>query len=172
MCVNLENGIQFIKRKYYLTVLKGLSYDVGYAIAKNIENFPNKRSFISDKPINFEKFGFKSFDDFKSALDIACPGIMDEIQGFCDGLNLNPNKVQFFQNSYDIPRNCSALTLLSEYTQSNHTIVAYSNEWSYLDPLEDFTFITSQIDRKLKHFSFMGFGFGRGNGFNEKGLGI
>ncbi|MFX1508589.1 MAG: hypothetical protein ACFFDC_21105, partial [Promethearchaeota archaeon] len=130
-----------------MTVLKGSSYDVGLAIAKNIEKYPNKRSFITNNPINFEKFGFKSFDDFKSALEIVCPGIIDEIHGFCDGLNLNPNMVQFFQSAYDIPRNCSALTLLPECTQANHTIVAYSNEWSYLDPLEDFTFVTSQVDR-------------------------
>ncbi len=172
MCNDLENKLQLLKKKYYLTVLKGSSYDVGYAIAKDIDKFPNKRSFIAEAPVKFKKFGFKDFDDFKSSLEMACPGIIDEIQGFCDGLNLNPKKVQFFQTVYDIPRNCSVLTLLPKLTTNNHTLVAYSNEWSYLDPLEDFAFVTSQVDRKYRHFSFMSFGFGRGNGFNEKGLGI
>lgn len=172
MCNDLENTPRLIKKQYYLTVLKGSSYDIGYAIAKDIESFPNKRSFISKRVVKFKKFGFKSFDDFKSSLEMVCPGIIDEIQGFCDGLNLNPKKVQFFQTAYDIPRNCSVLTLLPKYTINNHTIVAYSNEWSYLDPLEDFTFVTCHADEKYQHFSFMGFGFGRGNGFNEKGLGI
>ena len=172
MCVNLKSNQQLLKKKYYLTVLKGSSYDVGYAIAKDIENFPNKRSFVSGNTVKVKKLGFKSFDDFKNTLEVACPGILDEIQGFCDGLKLDPKKVQFFHSAYDIPRNCSVLTLLPKYTSDNHTVVAYSNEWSYLDPLEDFTFVTSQIDNKFQHFSFMGFGFGRGNGFNEKGLGI
>jgi predicted choloylglycine hydrolase len=163
---------QLIKKKYYLAVIKGSSYDVGYSIAKEIDNFPNKRSFITKETVKFKKKGFTDFDDFKNSLEVVCPGIIDEIQGFCDGMDLNPQRVQFFHTAYDIPRNCSVISLLPTLTENKHTLVAYSNEWSYLDPLEDFIFVTSQVDQKYKHFSFMASGFGRGNGFNEKGLGI
>ncbi|MFX0125458.1 MAG: C45 family autoproteolytic acyltransferase/hydrolase [Candidatus Hodarchaeota archaeon] len=168
----MKKKLQLFKKKYYLTVIKGSSYDVGFSIAKDVDKFPNKRSFIAKNTVKFRKFGFKNFDDFKSSLEMACPGIIEEIQGFCDGLNLNLKRIQFFHTAYDIPQNCSVLTLLPQLTSNNSTLVAYSNEWSYLDPLEDFTFVTSQVDQKYKHFSFMAFGFGRGNGFNEKGLGI
>ena len=168
----MRDNFKLIKKKYYLTVIKGSSFDVGYAIAKNIGKFPNKRSFVSNNKVKFKKMGYKNFKDFEESLEVVCPGILEETQGFCEGLDLDPKKLQFFHTAYDIPQFCTVLTLLPELTAKKHIKVAYSNEWSYLDPLEDFTFVTSEVDQKFKHFSFMIFGFGRGNGFNEKGLGI
>ncbi len=172
MCCDLTRKEEVMTKKYYLGILEGSSYDVGYTIAKNIEKFPNKNSFIAKNTVNFKKLGFNNFDDFKDSLEQTLPGINDEIQGFCDGLNLNPKKVQFFQMAFVMPKKCSQLTVLPAIASNKHIMVAYSNEWSYLDPMEDFSFIKCKVDQKYRHFSYMSYGFGRGNGFNEKGLGI
>jgi predicted choloylglycine hydrolase len=172
MCCVLTRNEQVVTKQYYLGILEGSSYDVGYAIAKNIKKFPNKNSFISEKTVNSKKIGFNNFNDFQDSLEQTLPGITDEIQGFCDGLNLNPKKVQFFHMAFIRPKNCSQLAVLPAITSNKHVMVAYSNEWSYLDPTEDLAFIKCKIGQKYRHFSYMSYGFGRGNGFNEKGLGI
>ena len=80
-------------------VLEGTSYEVGKMQGEIIKETKDKEplaSFASNDDVH-EKLGFENFNEMKALYEDLCPGIMDELQGLADSLDIPVEKIAFCQ---------------------------------------------------------------------------
>lgn len=145
--------------------LEGNNYEIGYKLGKLLKDFPMKEVFLNNEII-LEK---EDILNLKSLLNKYSNGIVEEIEGFADGLGVSSDKILYNAMSYLKPR-CSQIGLSNKITENNHTILARNYEFSHL--AEDFNLMRTKVNGKYAHLGTSVLFFGRDDGINEKGLAI
>ncbi|UCE14815.1 MAG: hypothetical protein JSV04_06440 [Candidatus Heimdallarchaeota archaeon] len=158
------------KVNFHHLVLEGTQYEVGQQLGRMIGNLPGGNEFATSGKIDLEKVGFSSFDKLWDYTEECCPGITQEIQGFADHFEITPDKVPFWNWTFNdsLGGGCSQFAVLSSIAQNQRTFVGRSYEWNHKE--EDLKLITTRINGKAAHIGFSCLMHGRHDGMNEKGL--
>jgi predicted choloylglycine hydrolase len=116
------------------------------------------------------KLGFANWDALQNNCEACCPGLIDEIQGFADGLGIAVDSVPFWNWTYQpsMGGNCSQLAVLSPVTDNQHIYAGRSYEWNHNE--EDLKLFTTRVKGTARHIGFSCLLFGRHDGINEHGL--
>ncbi|MFW9885977.1 MAG: C45 family autoproteolytic acyltransferase/hydrolase [Candidatus Thorarchaeota archaeon] len=155
---------------YHYLVLEGSSYEVGIQLAEYVKLDAVRREFFTSAKLDIHKLGFKSFQLLQEYYEECCPGIIEEIQGLADGLEVSPEQVPLWKDSVGITAgsNCSQLLVLPSASADNHLYLGRSYEWIHTE--EDLVLCTTRVDGKASHIGFTSLLSGRQEGMNEHGL--
>jgi len=154
-----------IKVKGYHTVLKGSSYEIGQQQANIlVKKYPQALKCVIGETSNISNNLFK---DLITLFDRFCPGLNEEIIGFCDVLKVSPNKLQYFDMTW-LNAGCSHLAVLPEKTIDGHTYVLRNYDFS--ENMDDMRLCTTHVEGLYYHTGFSIGYFGRSEGINEHGL--
>jgi predicted choloylglycine hydrolase len=165
----LNQEYSVIKKSVQHVVLEGSSYEVGRQQGEILKKEdPEAARWFASADVDPKKLGFNDFDELQAFYEKYCPGITDEIQGFADGLTVNPDKLQLYNPPIYQPANCSQFAVLSSITDDKHVYVGRSYEFNHNQ--NDFRLCTVRIKGKTKHIGFTEFLLGRDDGINDQGL--
>jgi predicted choloylglycine hydrolase len=159
-------------------VLEGTSYEVGKMQGEIIKETKDKNalaSFASNDDVP-EKLGFENFNEMKALYEELCPGIMEELQGLADSLDIPVEKIAFYQESFS-PGHCAHAVAFPAITKDDHVYVGRSYESSIKDhesiwDVSDWRLCTTRVKGKSHHIGFSSLLLGRIDGLNQYGLSI
>jgi len=152
--------------KGYFASLSGSYYEIGRQQGEFVKNNP----FLVSHFIQQEKY--ISDDYWKESRDILeqyCPGINEEIEGFCDVLKIFPRQVMYYYQTY-LKAGCSHCAILPQKTDSKHTYVLRNYDLS--PQVDDMRFCSTRVTGSYYHSGFSTQFFGRTEGMNEHGLSV
>jgi predicted choloylglycine hydrolase len=171
-----------IDSKFQHLVLEGSAYKVGQLQGEILKKNKEMRTRIeksfskfltelglppSGKPA-LKEMGCRDFGELQALFEEHCPGLCEELQGFADSLGVAVSELPFYGATYQAPRNCTQIALLSSLTDDEHVYVGRSYEWIHTE--EDLRLCTMRVKGNATHTGFSTFLFGRADGVNEHGI--
>ncbi len=161
---------EIVEKVFHHIILEGSSYEIGQQLARYNRRNPSSVKWFTETKIDPEKFGFENFESLNAFFEEYCPGIGEEIQGFCDELGLNSSTSAFYAVSCmaATKQTCSQLAILPSYTKDNQFYLGRSYEWNLTE--DDLLLCTTRVKGKVAHLGMSGILFGRLEGMNEHGL--
>jgi predicted choloylglycine hydrolase len=163
----MNSNTPSIKTSFTHSILQGSAYQVGQAEANAIKdipgftNFLNSGSTFSNRPPFFETI--QLIREF-------CPGLEEEISGFCDTIKIKMEDLVYLASSHLDKVHCSHLAVLPALTQNHHTLVG--RNYDFGETMDDKRLCSTFIQGKNAHIGFSTLLFGRQEGMNEHGLTI
>jgi predicted choloylglycine hydrolase len=159
----MENG-QELHGRFKVMALEGDSRGIGrqmarFALSANPESATALRAKTGPVP-----------DAILRSFDEACPGVVEEQEGFAEGLGIPRGETAFLACSALKGANCSQAAVRPRAASSGHCLVMRSYEWR---PDEDD--LTLCVTRKAGRYAHLGcsvWGSGRMDGMNERGLSV
>lgn len=165
----MTNEFNIIKKTFHHDVVEGTHYEIGKQQAEYLkERAPKSVEWLTKKDLDPKKLGFNNFEELEDHYEEFCPGIIDEFNGFADGLGVKPRELSLFGPPIFAHSNCSQIAITSPITKDNHVYVARSYEFNHTQ--DDFRLLTTRIKGKAKTIGFTGFVLGRNDGMNEYGF--
>lgn len=148
----------------YFSFLEGNSHEIGRRQGEEIKKIPNVMNVVLlSEPIDEAKF-----KDMEKLMNQYCPGLIEELQGFADSLNVNPSYLNFFDEALLQPGGCSLGAVLPSKTNDSKTYVLRNYDLS--PAISDMRLCTTKVKGKYSHTGFSVSYFGRSEGLNEKGF--
>ncbi len=165
----MSGKCRLLRREFQHVILEGSAFDVGKQQSEILKRTkPQTAKWFSSAKVDSAKIGSASFEELKAYYEAYCPGIVEEILGFADGLGARPENVRLFDPPIYNLGNCSLIAFLSGATGDKHVYVARSYEYN---PNEnDLRLCTARIKGRPKHLGFSELALGRDDGINEHGL--
>ncbi|MGG0155632.1 C45 family autoproteolytic acyltransferase/hydolase [Bacillus mycoides] len=154
------------KVKGYFSSLKGSHYEIGKQQGEFVKNhlylipqFMQEEHLISDN----------HWTESRKILNKYCPGINEEIEGFCEVLKI-PSKNMMYYYQTLLKAGCSHCAVLSKKTDLEHTYVLRNYDLS--PKIDDMRFCSTHVEGAYAHSGFSTQYFGRTEGVNEHGLSV
>ncbi|MBD5113997.1 MAG: linear amide C-N hydrolase [Ruminococcaceae bacterium] len=144
-----------IGRQRALTMKEAMPDDIGYFV----QSTESGNGVISARLAH----------DRMKAIEKACPGLTEEIEGFASEINTDPEKMVFYSFSHFEAPNCCQIFVSPEHTVDQCTYMGRSYE--YYDADERSLCIT-RVKGRPKHMGFSLHNAGRTEGMNEYGLAV
>ncbi|CAM4325123.1 MULTISPECIES: C45 family autoproteolytic acyltransferase/hydolase [Bacillus cereus group] len=152
--------------KGYFSSLKGSHYDIGKQQGEFVKNYPYLiPQFIEQEHLVSDNYWTES----RNILNQYCPGINEEIEGFCEVLKI-PSKHMMYYYQTLLKAGCSHCVVLPKKTDSKHTYVLRNYDLS--PKIDDMRFFSTHVEGTYAHSGFSTFYFGRTEGVNEHGLAV
>lgn len=181
---NMNRDYNIVNGKFQHVILEGTAYEVGQKqgkilkgdeemrarIDRTVSSFSSQLGASRDGKPDLKKMGFQDFHELQSFFEDYCPGLNEEMKGFADSLGVETSEVPFYSATYNVPKNCSQVAVLSSATNDKHVYVGRSYEWTHTE--EDLRLCTTRIEGKAAHIGFSIFLFGRADGLNEHGVSV
>lgn len=145
--------------------LTGSSYEIGRQQGEVIRTIPGWAGFMSSTPMDWSD---KYLNELKPLYSEFCPGMLDEIQGLADAMQIKPEQVVYHSTTYLIPPRCSHFVVLPRLTENGHTLVGRSYEFG--PDSDDKRLCLTQVQGKFRHIGNSSIMLGRLDGMNEHGL--
>jgi predicted choloylglycine hydrolase len=165
----MSDGFNIIKKTFQHDVVEGTHYEIGKQQAELLKNrSPDAVKWFSKNQINPKDLGFSDFKELEALYDEFCPGIIDEFQGFSEGLSIDLQELSLFGPPIYKQGNCSQMAVTPSITKNNHVYVGRSYEFNQVE--DDFRLVTARIKGKAKTLGFSCFTLGRLDGFNDHGF--
>ncbi|GIN94381.1 choloylglycine hydrolase [Siminovitchia terrae] len=148
----------------YFSFLEGNSYEIGRRQGEEIKKIPNAMNVVLlPEPIDEAKF-----KDMEKLMNQYCPGLIEELQGFADSLNVKPSYLNFFDEALLQPGGCSLGAVLPSKTNDSKTYVLRNYDLS--PAISDKRLCTTKVKGKYSHTGFSVSYLGRSEGLNEMGF--
>ncbi|MDO8124425.1 MAG: C45 family peptidase [Candidatus Hermodarchaeota archaeon] len=165
-----ESQYKLIDVKYHHIVIEGSHYEIGKQLAELLSQEPNAKQMHVSAKVNLKKLGFKDFETLWSYCEECAPGVIDEIQGFADGMEVSPQNLPFWNWTFtpSLGGECSQFAILSPTTKDHQIYAGRTYEWIHTE--EDLKLFTTRVKGKADHIGFSCLLFGRHDGINEHGL--
>jgi len=148
-------------------ILRGSAYEVGQEQARQIEHIPGFVEFFRsgrDIPARLEfRHALSQFSRYN-------PGLVEEIEGFCDVLKIPPEHLIYYASTCLTATHCSHLVVLPSLTEAGHILVG--RNYDFGDTMDDMRLCSTYIEGKYAHIGFSNMFFGRNDGLNEHGLSV
>ncbi|PFO63927.1 choloylglycine hydrolase [Bacillus cereus] len=152
--------------KGYFSSLKGSHYDIGKQQGEFVKNYPYLiPQFIEQEHLVSDNYWTES----RNILNQYCPGINEEIEGFCEVLKI-PSKHMMYYYQTLLKAGCSHCVVLPKKTDSKHTYVLRNYDLS--PKIDDMRFCSTHVEGAYVHSGFSTQYFGRTEGVNEHGLAV
>ena len=150
----------------YTMNLEGTNYEAGYQMGKIVGESQTLTALHTQ---HVTGFGTNEWKEAEAMFKRWCPGLTEEMEGFADALNVNPDQIFFYGMTYLQPR-CSQIALLPHMTEEHKPLLARNYEFNH--QAEDFTLVKTRIQGKYMHMGTSVLFFGRDDGINEHGLAV
>ncbi len=148
-------------------ILKGSAYEVGALQGNLIKDIPGFIEFFrSGRDVPQKQDFGKTLLLFRKH----CPGVAEEIEGFCDCVKIPPEHIIYYAATCLPAAHCSHLVALPSITQSHHVLVG--RNYDFGDSMDDRRLCSTSIEGKYRHLGFSTMFFGRNDGMNEHGLSV
>jgi len=161
-----EESGQILKEvKFVHTVFEGASYEVGRMLGETLKQTGRAlKSYDPPEPEQTEK-------EMRELYQRHCPGLVDEIQGVADCLEV-PFQQALFCASVVSPdvQHCSHAAILPSLTANGHTYVARVYDFFLYD--SDLHLSTVRAQGNYAHLGFAELLSGRNDGINSRGLSV
>ena len=152
--------------KGYFSSLKGSHYDIGKQQGEFVKNHPYLiPQFIQKEHLISNNYWTES----RNILNQYCPGINEEIEGFCEVLKIPARNLMYYYQTL-LKAGCSHCVVLPKKTDSKHTYVLRNYDLS--PKIDDMRFCSTHVEGAYVHSGFSTFYFGRTEGVNEHGLSV
>ncbi|KAB2451891.1 choloylglycine hydrolase [Bacillus sp. CH126_4D] len=152
--------------KGYFSSLKGSHYDIGKQQGEFVKNHPYLiPQFIQQEHLVSDNY----WSECRNILNQYCPGINEEIEGFCEVLKI-PSKHMMYYYQTLLKAGCSHGVVLPKKTDSQHTYILRNYDLS--PEIDDMRFCSTHAEGTYAHSGFSTFYFGRTEGVNEHGLAV
>ncbi|MDH4424646.1 choloylglycine hydrolase [Bacillus sp. AFS054943] len=150
--------------KGYFSLLKGNHYQIGKKQGEFVKQHPYLiPQFIQQEHSVSDNYWKES----RNILGQYCPGINEEIEGFCEVLKI-PSKNMMYYYQTLLKAGCSHCAVLPKKTDSEHTYVLRNYDLS--PKIDDMRFCSTHVEGAYAHSGFSSQYFGRTEGVNEHGL--
>lgn len=164
--IQCEGEIMVYQVKGYFSSLKGSHYEVGKQQGEFVKNHPylipqfmQQENLISDS----------HWTESRNVLKQYCPGINEEIEGFCEVLKIPSRNMMYYYQTL-LKAGCSHCAVLPKKTDLKHTYVLRNFDLS--PKIDDMRFCSTHVEGAYAHSGFSTQYFGRTEGVNEHGLSI
>ena len=97
----LEYNLEEVK--FHHVVLEGTHYEIGEQLAYYIKQDKDRLKRYTCEKLDPIKYGFETFEDFRSYYEKFCAGITEELQGAADTLNLSLDMMSYWGTSLSFP---------------------------------------------------------------------
>ncbi|MBI9045778.1 MAG: hypothetical protein JEZ06_14905 [Anaerolineaceae bacterium] len=155
----------FREVNFHYINLEGSAYQIGLQQAKIAKRTPAFKNFLSSGRGHFST---QEFSNGENLMERFCPGIIAEIQGLADGLDVPIEDIIFFNHSYLLKGNCSHFVVDPSKTVDHQILVGRSYEFG--DIADDLRLCNMKVDNKNRLIGSSTLLFGFNEGINEKGL--
>ncbi|WP_010503211.1 C45 family autoproteolytic acyltransferase/hydolase [Paenibacillus elgii] len=149
--------------KGYFSSLQGTSYEIG----RQQGRFVKAWSHLLPATVSARDTPAQRMSETTKLLDTFCPGIREEIAGFCDELEVPVSRINYYAGTY-IEAGCSHCAVLPGKTSDNRTYVLRNYDLS--PQLDDMRLCSTSVTGRYAHTGFSVCLFGRSEGMNEHGL--
>jgi len=151
--------------QHTLMTLAGTPYEIGRQQGEMIRSIPPFARYMTSGP---EEWAAQHYAEEEALYRQFCPGLLEEVQGVADVLQVPPARVRYNYESYLIPPRCSHFALLPQITQSGHTLVGRSYEFG--SEMNDNRLLITRPQGKYSHIGPSSILLGRLDGMNDQGL--
>lgn len=166
----MNRDYNIINGKFQHIILEGTAYEVGKMQGEIVRKDEKAVKFHSSFKTDLRSMGFHDFKELGTAYEEYCPGLLEEMQGLADGLGVEISEIPFYRATYQVPKKCSQVAVLSSVANDKRVYVGRSYEWIQTD--EDLRLCITRVTGKAKHIGFSTALFGRLDGMNEHGLSV
>lgn len=148
---------------------EGTHYEIGRQRALTMKaSMPDDiRYFVQSAEREDEAIPAKLLNDRMKAIENACPGLTDEIEGFASAIGMDSEKMIFYSFSHFEAPNCCQIFASPEHTGDRCAYVGRSYEFYDAD---ERSLCITRAKGKPKHMGFSLHNAGRTEGMNEYGL--
>jgi predicted choloylglycine hydrolase len=151
---------------YHFLVQKGPAYQIGRRQAAVIKSIPGFRDWFCGNSEEWkERYSEVAWQTFKKY----CPGLIEELQGWADELEVAPHALVYSQHSYMVPH-CSHFFLTPSMNTTGHLLLARSYEFDI--ETHDFCLSYTAAEGKYSHLGNTVLFLGRLDGMNEHHLAV
>ncbi|GAB6430287.1 C45 family autoproteolytic acyltransferase/hydolase [Bacillus luti] len=152
--------------KGYFSSLKGSHYEIG----KQQGEFVKQHPYLIPQFIQEENLiSHNHWTESRNILNQYCPGINEEIEGFCEVLKIPSENMMYYYQTL-LKAGCSHCAVLPKKTDSKHTYVLRNYDLS--PKIDDMRFCSTHVEGAYAHSGFSTQYFGRTEGVNEHGLSV
>jgi predicted choloylglycine hydrolase len=162
--MNTGNNIHV---KQYHLVLRGTPREMGQQQGAMIKDIPQAVAFFASGP--FPKTS-APVDSTLKLMDKYCPGLVDEMTGFCEAAGIPLEKLAYLAMTHVGGKHCSQFVVLPEASADGHTLVGRNYDFS--EKVDDLKLTTIFPTGGYASLGFPTLFFGRNDGFNEHGLSV
>lgn len=167
----MTEDFKIIKKTFHHDVVEGTHYEIGKQQAELLlKRAPKSVEWLTKKDNDPKKLGFENFKEQEDFYEEYCPGIIEEFNGFAEGLGVKTHDLSLFGPPIFIHSNCSQIAVTSPITKDNHVYAARSYE--FFHNMDDLRLITTRVKGKPKTIGFSSFVLGRQDGINEHGFSV
>jgi predicted choloylglycine hydrolase len=155
--------------EFDIFVAEGTHYEIGRQRAATMKkSMPDDiEYFVQPAEGGETAISARLANDRMKAIEKACPGLTEEIEGFASEIGTDPEKMIFYSFSHFEAPNCCQIFAAPEHTGDQCSYMGRSYE--YYDKDERSLCIT-RVKGKPKHMGFSLHNAGRTEGMNEYGL--
>jgi len=162
----ISMALNYVKKKFRYSVLKGDAYDVGRTQGESIiKNTQVVRFFAAKRRL----INSQNMIEINSLYEEFSPSLLEEINGFADALGVPTENLRYHNYTWLTPR-CSQFVVLPSKNEEGKIYAARNYDFSYR--LDDMRFCKTSIKNNYSNMGFSTLFFGRIDGINEKGLAI
>lgn len=152
--------------KGYFSSLKGSHYEIG----KQQGEFVKQHPYLIPQFIQKENLiSHQHWTESRNILHNYCPGINEEIEGFCEVLKIPSENMMYYYQTL-LKAGCSHCAVLPKKTDLKHTYVLRNYDLSPV--IDDMRFCSTHVEGAYAHSGFSTQYFGRTEGVNEHGLSV
>jgi len=146
--------------------LAGTSYEIGYQLGKMTGQIPPLKATHTR---GMDGFDAEKVNEAVALFDRWCPGLTEELRGFANALEVDPERIFFYGMTCLLPR-CSQIAVLPSVSTDGKPLLARNYEFD--NKAEDFCLVRTSVNGKYTHMGTSVLHFGRDDGFNEHGLAV
>lgn len=154
-----------IEKTYYFVPLSGSAYEIGRMQGNAIKDIPGWVDFLASGPAEWPD---NSYPRLEKLYQNHCPGLLEEIQGLADALQVAPQRMIYNRATYLIPPRCSHFILLPQATENKEVLVGRSYDFG--TESHDYRLCLTHVEGKYAHIGNSSMLLGRLDGMNEQGL--
>lgn len=164
----MKSNVQKEPMIFDIHVAEGSHYEVGKQRAITLkQNYPEDILYYISPMEGQDYISAATAHKRMMMIDKICPGFTDEVQGFADEVNTDPEKIICYANSYHNSPHCCQFAVLPSNTSDGHFYVGRSYEYFVRD---ERSLCITRVTGKPKHIGFSLQNAGRTDGMNEYGL--
>ncbi|NLF52612.1 MAG: linear amide C-N hydrolase [Leptolinea sp.] len=148
-------------------VFRGTAREMGRQQGELIRDFPQAVGYFGSGP--FPKTS-APVDKTLRMMETYCPGLVDEMDGFCDATGIPLEKLAYLAMTHIGGKHCSHFAVLPAATENGHVLVGRNYDFS--EKVDDLKLITVLPQNANASLGFSTLFFGRNDGINEHGLSV